>query len=69
MSGFVEVREPHTDKLLFRFDPARLLVEIQRRGVKTVVDLEQYRAPKGAPEDERRTGTCGTWNSTLERND
>ena len=39
--GFVDVREPHTNKLLFRYDPTRALVEVQRRGVKTVVDLTQ----------------------------
>ena len=38
---FISVREPHTNKLLFRYDPVRLLVEVQRRGVKTVVDLTQ----------------------------
>lgn len=39
--SFVDVREPHTNKLLFRYDPDRGLVEVQRRGVKTVVDLTQ----------------------------
>ena len=39
--SFVDVREPHTNKLLFRYDPERNLVEVQRRGVKTVVDLTQ----------------------------
>lgn len=41
---FISVREPHTNKLLFRYDPVRLLVEVQRRGVKTVVDLTQVGA-------------------------
>lgn len=39
LAGFVDVREPHTKRLLFRYDPARNLVEVQARGVKTVVDL------------------------------
>lgn len=39
--SFVDVREPHTNKLLFRYDPERGLIEVQRRGIKTVVDLTQ----------------------------
>ena len=38
-----DVREPHTGKLLFRYCPARDIIEIQVRGVKTIVDLTQYR--------------------------
>jgi hypothetical protein len=37
-----DVREPHTGKLLFRYCPRRHIIEIQVRGVKTVVDLMQY---------------------------
>lgn len=37
--GFVPVREPDTGKLLFRYHPALLLVEIVRRQRRTVVDL------------------------------
>lgn len=37
-----EVRQPVTDKLLFRYDPGRQLVEIKTRQVVTVVDLTQY---------------------------
>jgi len=43
MMAFIEVREPHTDKLLFRFDPLRDLIEIQRRGMSLIVDLHEYR--------------------------
>jgi len=39
---FVDVREPVTGKLLFRYDPERNLIEIQRRGVVTVVDLNYW---------------------------
>lgn len=42
MSDFVDVREPQTEKLLFRYDPNRDIIEVQRRGVKTLVDLRQY---------------------------
>lgn len=40
---FVDVRNPHTGKLLFRFDAERDLIEVQDRGVKTLVDLSEYR--------------------------
>jgi len=43
LDKWVEVREPHTDKLLFRFHPIRDLIEIQRRGAKTLIDLSEYR--------------------------
>lgn len=39
---FVDVREPQTNRLLFRYDPVRQLVEIVHKGVKVVVDLTQY---------------------------
>jgi hypothetical protein len=49
VSDFVDVREPQTEKLLFRYDPDRDIIEVQRRGVKTVVDLRQYQERQGAP--------------------
>lgn len=39
---FIDVREPGTSWLLFRYDPERHLIEIQRRGVRTLIDLTQY---------------------------
>lgn len=48
MMAFIDVREPHTKKLLFRYDPSREIIEIQERKVKTVVDLRQYQAPESA---------------------
>jgi hypothetical protein len=58
---YLDIREPQTGKLLFRFDPERDLVEVQRRGVKTVVDLAEYRAPESAKEiDGERQGQCGS---------
>jgi len=41
--GYVDVREPGSGKLLFRFDPKRDIIEIQRRQVRTLVDLSRYR--------------------------
>ena len=43
MQVFREVREPGTGKLLCRLDVERQLLEIQRRGIKTLIDLTQYR--------------------------
>ncbi len=40
--GYVQVRHPVTKKLLFRYDPARQLIEIQARGERTIIDLTQY---------------------------
>jgi hypothetical protein len=45
---FVEIREPHTKKLLFKYDAERGIIEIQQRGIKTLVDLKQYEAPQSA---------------------
>lgn len=39
--GFIQVREPGTNWLLFLYDPERQIVEVQRRGVKTVIDLSR----------------------------
>lgn len=36
---FIPVREPGTNWLLFMYDPERKLIEVQRRGRKTLVDL------------------------------
>lgn len=40
---WLRVLEPHTKKLLLRFDPERDIIEIQQRGVKTLIDLRQLR--------------------------
>lgn len=51
-TSFVEVREPHTKRLLFRYDPGRNLVEVQARGIKTVVDLNALK-PLSPPAPKR----------------
>jgi hypothetical protein len=40
---YKDIREEHTKRLLFRFDPVRDLIEIQQRGKKTIVDLSEHR--------------------------
>lgn len=45
----IDVRELHTGKLLFKYDPERDIIEIERRGHKSVVDLRQYRTPQPVP--------------------
>ncbi len=47
---FVDVRDQHTGKLLFRYDPERELVEVRVRGVTTLIDLSTYKDPPSAPE-------------------
>ena len=42
--SYIDILEPRTGKLLFRFDPERDIIEVQRRGIKTVVDLNRFRA-------------------------
>ncbi len=38
-SHYIDIREPGSNWLLFKFDPLRGLIEIKRRGVMTVIDL------------------------------
>ena len=40
---WVPLREPGTGKLLARYDPERDIIEFQRRGIKTVIDLQQVK--------------------------
>lgn len=40
--GFIPIREPGTGWLLFLYDPQRQIIEVQRRGQKTLVDLTQF---------------------------
>lgn len=47
MNGYQDVRGPD-GRLLFRFDPERLLVEIAVRGTVYVVDLTVYLAQVAA---------------------
>jgi hypothetical protein len=42
-SGFVQVREPGSNWLLFLYDPERQLIEVQRRGVKHLIDLRELK--------------------------
>ncbi len=44
-----EVRDPDHNKLLFRYDPLRNLVEVGSRGVVHVVDLTAYRPSPPPP--------------------
>jgi hypothetical protein len=50
--GWIDIREPRTRKLLFRYDPQRDIIEIQQRNIKTVVDLRQFKAPESAEESD-----------------
>jgi hypothetical protein len=54
--GFVDVREPQTNKLLFRFDPQRAIIEVRRGAVKTVIDLTEYYADGTGVNDMYKLG-------------
>lgn len=45
--GFVPIREPDTGKLLFRYDPTLMVLEIVRRQRRTLVDLRTGRVLDG----------------------
>lgn len=63
---WMEIREPHTNRLLFKFDPERLLIQSicnfwdgekrQRVRFPVITDLTQYRHPSlpvdPAPSDD-----------------
>lgn len=42
----IDVRELHTGKLLFKYDPDRDIIEIERRGNKSLIDLTAIRQRK-----------------------
>lgn len=52
--AWIDVREPNTRHskhgapLLFRYDPERNLIEIQRRGQPVLIDLSLYQQAEGA---------------------
>ena len=46
---WVEIRAPSTGKLLFKYDPERGIIEIQRRGEKHIIDLRQYGSEAAQP--------------------
>lgn len=53
-AGWVDIKEPHTGKLLLKFHPLRDIIEVQRRGVKTVIDLTSYRSPEEVHQNGRQ---------------
>ncbi|MDH5507302.1 MAG: hypothetical protein OEZ02_08785 [Anaerolineae bacterium] len=40
--GFVDVRDPLTGKLLFRYDARRSLVDVKQGKAPVIVDLGEY---------------------------
>lgn len=41
--AYRDVRDPHTGKLLFRYDAERDLVEVVHRKKPTIIDLKQIK--------------------------
>lgn len=50
---YTDLRD-HDGHLLARLDPERWLLEIQRRGEKTLFDLRELLAPKSAQKENDR---------------
>lgn len=51
-SSYQGIKDPHTGKLLFLFDPARRLIQIQRRRTLVTIDLTQYENTGDPPLDK-----------------
>ena len=49
-----DIRDPVHNKLLFRYDPLRNLVEVGSRGVIHVVELDQYRPSPPPPPSQNK---------------
>lgn len=49
-----DIRDPVHNKLLFRYDPLRNLVEVGSRGVIHVVELDQYRPSPSPPPSQNK---------------
>ncbi len=54
---FIDVRHPYTNKLLFRYDPERQLIEIGERGKTIIIDLTQIRAENAAERPQQPATT------------
>ena len=55
---FIDVRDG--GKLLLRFDPDRDIIEVQRRGVRTTIDLQRLREDHKAQKPEQKQPTSST---------
>ena len=54
--AFIDVRSTDGKSLLFRFDPARDLVEVKHKnGAVHLVDLQQYREGQSTDEYRKRS--------------
>lgn len=53
--AWVEVREPHTGWLLFKYDPQRGIIQVQRRGIVTIVDLKEYEQERNGTERDAKS--------------
>jgi hypothetical protein len=56
---YTDLRD-HDGHLLARLDPERWLLEIQRRGEKTLFDLREKLAPESAKENDSERQGEGT---------
>ena len=49
---FIDVRQRIMTRLLFGYDPNREIIEIQERGIRTLIDLTEYQAPESTRESD-----------------
>ncbi len=51
---WLDVRDPRTGKLLFRFDPGRDLIHLKRGPIDVTIPLRRYRSAGSATESPTR---------------
>jgi len=51
---WLDVRDPRTGKLLFRFDPGRDLIHLKRGRIDVIIPLRRYRSAGSATESPTR---------------
>ena len=54
MNVWLDVRDPRTGKLLFRFDPGRDLIHLKRGPIDVTIPLRRYRSSGSATESHVR---------------
>jgi hypothetical protein len=49
LNVWLDVRDPRTRKLLFRFDPGRDLINLKRGRIDVIIPLRRYRSGGRSP--------------------
>jgi hypothetical protein len=56
--GFIDVCDPRDGWLLLRFDPKRDIIVVQRRGLRTIVDLQLLRTESETKKSEQNSASA-----------